>query len=525
MKINARPSKLATALLELKGVPLSFEHYRPFELVYDLDPELMVLKAGRQVGKSVSQGGRLVAKSAVRTHFNSLYIAPLQIQSRRFSGMYVDPLIRSPLIKKHFTNTNTTRNVFEKSFSNGSKIYISYAENEHDADRIRGIMADQLLIDEVQDVSWDALVPIYEILSASEFGFKVLSGTSKSTANTLEQAWMTTNRMEWVCKCEYCGRWVIPDNYDTCIIICSKDVGPVCDRCLKPLDMAKGRWVAATENKNKIGFHLPQFIMTSNTKQSKWLRIREKVDQALNGGLYSPAKLANESFGLATDLAGKAISVKEAMSCCNPEWKSYAYKHPKACQLTHRILGIDWSVTGSDKSYTVMSVIGVDHQGKIYNLYSEKMQGIHILTQVERAAQIFREWKCCMIGADRGVGVLQGQLLQKELGFDKVILINYVMAKLKLRWDKQGLFLAADRTQAIDNVLMKVRLGRERFETPCYELHETHWKDALNVFEEETMSGNRVFRHHPDEPDDWLHSVVFANIAYQFMTGDYEFLQ
>ena len=115
--------------------------------------------------------------------------------------------------------------------------------------------------------------------------------------------------------------------------------------------------------------------------------------------------------------------------------------------------------------------------------------------------------------------------MQKELGHDKVIMVQYVSAGKRLRWDSNGQFLAADRTQAIDNVMMKWRLGAERFACPTWELTEGYWKDALSVFEEETMVGKRVYRHHPDEPDDWMHAVVFGNVGYQYLTGDFTYTE
>ena len=62
-KVVAKTHDLASALLSLKGRPLSFDKYKPFELIYDVDPDTMVLKAGRQVGKSVSLAGRITTKS------------------------------------------------------------------------------------------------------------------------------------------------------------------------------------------------------------------------------------------------------------------------------------------------------------------------------------------------------------------------------------------------------------------------------------------------------------------------------
>lgn len=523
MKIDATTSQLASALLELKGKPLSFERYKPFQMVYDVDPPMIIGKAGRQIGKSVGLAGITTIKGISRPYFNSLYIAPLAQQAKRFSNMYLDMFIDSPLISKHYKNNRSTKNVFEKSFTTGSIVYIGYAQDESDADRIRGIMADSLTVDEVQDISYDALPPIFEILSASEFKYKRLFGTSKSTSNTLEYLWLKSNQLEWVMKCDHCSKWTVPHDFESCEKICSNPEGPACVHCGKVLDVNKGQWAAMKPSeKRTYGFHLPQFCMSANTKPAMWTDMYEKI----HNGVYSPVKVANEVYGLATDLAGKAITMKEAQDCCNYEKAEFDKSWVRDSRaIQNVVVGVDWSVTGSDKSFTVISVLGYDAVGKCYLLYSEKMQGINILDQVQKVKEIFHAYNAQLIASDRGVGVLQVQLLQQALGANRVVAIQYVSAKNKLRWDKIGQFLAADRTQAIDNFLMKIRLGRERFECPTWTLTEPFWQHALAIFEEETNSGNRVFRHHPDEPDDWLHSLVFGNIGYQFMTGDYTFLE
>jgi hypothetical protein len=71
--------------------------------------------------------------------------------------------------------------VHEKSLNNQSKIFLSYAEIEADADRVRGIAADALYWDEIQEVSHDALPVVEETLSASLYGFKRYTGTSKNS--------------------------------------------------------------------------------------------------------------------------------------------------------------------------------------------------------------------------------------------------------------------------------------------------------------------------------------------------------
>lgn len=120
-KVVAPASSFAKAILTLKGKPLSFDRYKPWSQIYDMMPRFMLLIAGRQIGKSVSLGGRSVTQSVAKKHFNSLYVTPFSEQAKRFSKAYLDPFMESPLIKKYFKDNSVTKNVLEKSFTSGSR--------------------------------------------------------------------------------------------------------------------------------------------------------------------------------------------------------------------------------------------------------------------------------------------------------------------------------------------------------------------------------------------------------------------
>src|ERR1700739_96941 len=99
--INATISQAATALLQLKGKPLSLYDYEPFQYIYDCSPPTLVIKAGRQVGKSLGLGAILLTNSIMRNYFSNLYIAPLSQQAGRFSGASLDSFLNSPLVREY----------------------------------------------------------------------------------------------------------------------------------------------------------------------------------------------------------------------------------------------------------------------------------------------------------------------------------------------------------------------------------------------------------------------------------------
>lgn len=257
--VIATLSQAAGALLQFKGNPLSLKGYEPFQLIYDSSPQTMVLKASRQVGKSLSISAIFLTGAIMRPYFHTLYIAPLQQQTSRFSTGYLDPFLSSPLIRKYFLDSTSRKNVFEKSLRSGSRIYLGYAETEQDSNRLRGV-ADigMLALDEFQDISMDVLPVVKETTSASDYGYVRLTGTAKGENNSLEIVWKRSSMNEWVTKCSHCGKYTVPIDFETCLKMSSGQDGPICVHCGKYIDVSTGRWMAGhPTRKDNLGFHLP----------------------------------------------------------------------------------------------------------------------------------------------------------------------------------------------------------------------------------------------------------------------------
>jgi hypothetical protein len=517
--LQLKKSELAKAVLQLKGKPLDLEEYKPFEMIYNVSPPEVTAVAGRQLGKSASMGGMTIIEAILRPYFNTIYLAPLAQQASRFSSAYLDPFLYSPIIRKHYMDTSTKKNVFEKSLNNGSRIYVAYAETEQDADRVRGASGDQLLLDEIQDMSMEAIPILRETLAASDYGFVRYMGTAKTENNTLEINWRRSNMMQWVIRCTHCAKYTIPIDFEICMKIMDNPEGPGCVHCGKVINMKTGVWMAGRpQEKNHLGFHLPQIIIPARNTPKKWRELRDKV---LNGG-YSMQKVCNEVFGIASGVGGRILTMKEAMACCDPQRTQWDTKFPHDDRhIVCTVLGVDWSTTGSTKSYTIISVLGYDFTGKCYLLYSQKLDGIDILDQVRRVEELYTQFNCTMIGSDRGVGVLQGQMMKRHLGEDRVNMVNYVSAKHTLRWDKDGQFFSADRTTNMDTMFLKAKMGADRFSSPAWSLTGDFWQDALNIFEEESHTGKRLYRKDEDLCDDWFHSIVFANIAHMVVKEEF----
>jgi hypothetical protein len=73
----------------------------------------------------------------------------------------------------------------------------------------------------------------------------------------------------------------------------------------------------------------------------------------------------------------------------------------------------------------------------------------------------------------------------------------------------------------IDNFLMFVKRGGTTY--PRAEQSRAAFEDMLNVYEEVTQQGKKLWRHAPSQPDDALHAQIFAWIGAKILTHDLEF--
>jgi hypothetical protein len=301
--------------------------------------------------------------------------------------------------------------------------------------------------------------------------------------------------------------------------------GPACPHCYSESNnVLSGKWFSFNPSiKDVVGFHLPQLIFGS--RLNKWQDMRSKVES------YTPVKLANEVFGLASGAGGRPITVSELMACCDEERKEFDVGRPGGPNenrgINQIIIGADWSVSGgasaTKKSFTVFVVLGISYTGKFYILHAEKHGDSDILEQVARLKHLFVKFDAQAICGDRGVGVLQNQLLARTYGSERVFMVQYVTAKLLLRYDPQGDFFSADRTRTMDVPIMALKQGKTKIESPSWSIMAPFYNDVLAIFEEESMSGKRLYRKEEDTPDDFLHALTFAMVGYDILNNRYTF--
>ena len=490
---------LAESTLLLDGQDFSLNNYPFYHSLYQGEWPSTLLMCGRQVGKSVSAAAFSVCESVATPHFKTLYVAPTLKQTSTFSNTRVSKLLRhSPLVKE-LTGQITSDNVFLKVLGNGSELLFNYASD--DPDRVRGVSADRVIYDEVQDIDYDSVVPVVnECLANSPWGFVSYMGTPKTQENTIQYLWDNSSQSEWCIKCPSCSKHSF---YRT-----AKGIGKKGLECLhfgSLVDPRSGIWVDMKETYYTKAFHIPQIILPANLEPLRWSRIINKLDT------YSESKFKNEVLGVSDSIGSRLISQNDLLSACKPRQSPTGF----VCG------GVDWSGGGSrGLSRTVSWVFSRSPGGKFVMHHCQIYSDVNPVDVVERIAQTFSTYNVTLVIGDAGEGALANSLLARKLVGKPLYQLQYGSQNQPLKWNGIDRYLA-DRTTLIDCFFLDIKQGRVQF-LPAPEC-ESAFEDFLTLFEETTPSGKKVWRHSPSSPDDCLHAAVFSWVACKILSHDLTF--
>jgi hypothetical protein len=397
-------------LLNLKGKPFTLFEHLPFSpLFFTHCARSVIFKTGRQCGKSTSISASGILQANTIPNFTNLFVTPLYEQARRLSNNSVRPFIDESPMRHLMTGVGIEQSVLQRSFLNKSKLMFSFALM--DADRTRGISADRLSIDELQDMDAAHIPIMIETMSHSDWGWLQMTGTPKTLDNTLEEKWIRSSQAEWFIPCTHCTTGGQPtlniparEHHLLDMIgpyhdfISEQNPAIICHKCRKPINALYGRWVHRYPERRwtSAGYHIPQLILPLHyARPDKWQVFLSKMQ----GGTTSPATFFNEVLGESYDKGTKLISLTELQSAACLDYENSG-RMPSAkvieaandSRYVCRVLAIDWGGGGEDEiSFTTMAFLGMRHNGQI-----EVIWGRRLLTpndHLREAEQVFAVWQ------------------------------------------------------------------------------------------------------------------------------------
>lgn len=539
-ELVALRSDLAQALFHVEGKQLSLSNYPMYLAIYDGQFPKILLKTGRQVAKSTTIACFMIAETIGAPHFKTYYISPSQEQTRKFSHTRISKILAySPELRRYFVGPESIDNVLLRMLRNGSEMAFTYALD--DPDRARGYSADRCAFDEVQDILFEPVIPVIEeCMSNSSHAYSMYCGTPKTMENTIEFLWSISSQTEWCIKCDGCGKSTFIDSVKSL-----GATGPICmnTNCSRPLNPRKGRWIdmkpyGKGKDQAKIkGFHISQPIMPENvpacwnTSDPEYAKAQERWDRILfKMENWGEVKFMNEALGVSTSSGARLLTKDILESLCDPEHIITRLPVRGSLQgISRAVAGVDWSGGGAEvkgtegllKSRTVLHIWGDTGDGRLKTLFYKIFPNGHASGWIDEIVELCNAWQVQMVVGDAGEGALANSMLRDKLGAHRVVQVRYMALSKPIDWNPNSMTYHADRTTLIDN--FATFLTHRRAIYAHLPQMQAAINDILNVYEEVTTQGRKVWRHAPTQPDDCLHAQLFGWIAWKILSQDLKF--
>ena len=392
-----RRADLLPFLFKLGGAPYSLKDHIQMREFFDKEyvPDT-IMCCGRQVSKSKSLSYSEIFDCISTPYLQLLYVAPLQSQAQRYSTLYVKEAIQScpfalKLQQKELegvlADSKIMKAVGHQSFANGAGLQLMYAKTS--PDRARGIMADRVDFDEIQDQLFDTVPIISQSLKASKYGIRKFTGTAKTLDNTIERLWQQSSKREWVIKCEHCGYENIPTK-DGRIMDMPQPDGVHCvnPRCRGRLNVRNGRWIAfAPERDNTFrGFHIPQIVVPFMVEHpGRWAQIWKDIQK------LPESLVMQEVFGISESTGSRIIDETHIRK--QSTLPSMNILRDNLDRYVMRLSGVDWG-GAEENSFTVHVIIGVRIDGRVDVLYAQRYHAFDPDRMFQNIAKAHHLYRC-----------------------------------------------------------------------------------------------------------------------------------
>ena len=509
--VKILPSVFAEELLRVEfGQHLHLE-LRPYLLpIYDSDDRYKLLAFGRQCEKSTTLANLSITHLTIVPEYKALYVVPSHPQLKIFSiERFNNVLMRSGDLSFLYSRgfRKQAMSVYDKQFSNLSAIHLRVAYWKPDL--IRGIRADMVIIDELQDILVDHIPVIMETSQHSDIpeGKKfIFAGTFKTESDGLGYYWNISTQGEYAIKCPHCGRWNVP--------IDEKNIGSktlICQYCGKPIHPLKDKHELVHRNPQADWFSIrvPQIIVPTTLNDWKFLLQKQKT--------YSPAKFYNEVLALPYDVSTRPITEEELRALCSD--RSLLKESDQVPGAYTMFMGIDWGY--GINSYTVVTLLGY-RGGRFFIFFIkryDKAGELDLQYQVEDIKKLIFRFRPILIGADWGGGMAQNQQLIKSFGEKYVQIYESEQAKAAIKWNLDLYAYIISRSQLHSLIFNMLKTGK--YDAPKWDDFQFYAPDILAIETKYNESLRKIVYDHPvTKPDDFFHSLMYATIVAKLHLGE-----
>jgi len=535
--LSVDPIRWAETFLNIKGSQFMITdngreylheiyRYLAFEAPTDRGKPIIVVK-GRQVEMTttVTVLSMYYMTSGVFKHMNGLHAFPRVEQARRYSASTLDLMLRqansfqphSSFVLDH-GDPDGTFIVGHKQFKNANQLFIEGTSNE--GDRLRGMVLDFILFDEVQDTFKAARENAVQAMTHSKYGppgrgVEISFGTPKDKNTEFERMWVTSDQRRWHLKCSECGEFfpITLQNYKTGYMV-------ECDFCHKLQDKRtsskEGKWIPMKQdNPTRRGYHISQLLVPYIT--------REAISAAQKD--MGARQFTNEVMGefYAGQYTAPTFEEIVRATCIGNEMLRFAdYITPP--QVGY--MGIDWGgrIAGKEDdgqgSYTAIVILGESDNvldGQLVVKYATRLTMHDFAKQIEAISELIRRFNCVEVVADMGWGHVQVQNLQKEWG--ERVKGCWFSANTRdiYKYDKDSNIITVDKHRIIEEVYDEI-IQKKKFRFPYSNPADVEWlaEHTANVEIDTTTAGGMLKRRYEKpvgRPNDGFMALNYARLA------------
>ena len=284
----------------LNGKPITFDERPYLPEIYDVaDRNLVIRRCHGKSRNPLFWQTRSSSPPRIRKR-GILFVCPRDQQARLFSHFRLAPmLLESPLLQSYLLGKRKKMPITNVTFKNGAQLYVRSAYRS--ADSSRGLSANLVLIDEVQDIAAGHIPVLAEVTSHFKGARMILTGTPKLVDNHLEGFFNQSTANVWTMTCGGCSKPVTIDE---------RALGPeglICPDCGHSVNAAEGRWVPRNPHATwGVGF-------TISHAMAPWITHSGVLERQRT---YDPASFRNEVLGLPNWLGDHIVTRAELEACC-----------------------------------------------------------------------------------------------------------------------------------------------------------------------------------------------------------------
>lgn len=494
----------------------------------------VVIKKGRQVGATI-MGSALDLYFTNSGLFNSpnirvVHLFPALAQAKKFSQDKLETMVRTAkgdfINKNKLKSDNAVDNLTMKQFKTGTLWVESLGA---DGDRIRGMTADVVFFDEIQDMFGHAVGNATKILTAAKYGpigqgVQVYYGTPKERNSYFSTIWDMSDQRYYHLGCINCkktypfylpndNRWMsiwLHDNVVQC---------PLCGTKQKKVEAIEmGKWVPSRDPSECkfTGFHINQLYIPYFAKENI-LNLMPERNPSQSERLWN-----NEVVGEFYSDAGMPLTKEEIYNHCRDQERSFSTKIESGTKQVY--LGVDWGGKDDDpnstsgQSFSCVVILSALPDGTLLIEHAHKLRKNDFSYKKETIQEMYRRF-----AVTRGVSDwFFGQDVVHDLQYiyrDKFLgaqgsgsLANAV----KFREDE--LIISYNKDLLIEEIFDKFRKGKIRFPWKSYELVEWLIDHCTSMEVKTKIVGGQPVKTYSKGgiPNDGLMALMYAYMAHKF---------